>query len=175
VIDDRESWAAEDRAIARLVNATRALGSTDQAALRAVVRWVRGLTSLTTPLKETTMRTITDHHDGHDLTESIVIEADALDPANGGASHHYVVQLDGLQLARIQFWQGPRQEPWATPGVLDSVLLAIVIDRMRSFQDGPLASRENALVRTHCEEALMWLKHRADDRAKRGVLGKAVK
>lgn len=37
------------------------------------------------------------------------------------------------------------------------ILLAIVIDRLRSFQSGPFSSRENALALTKCEEALHWL------------------
>ena len=55
--------------------------------------------------------------------------------------------------------------------VVESVLLAIVIDRMRAFNEGEYRCRENALVLTKCEEALHWLKSRADDRARRKVLG----
>ena len=120
------------------------------------------------------MRRITDHHDGHGLAETMLIEADPIDPDAGGASHHYVVSLEGAQLARMQFWHGPRHEPGSQPGILDAVLLAIVIDRMRCFNEGPLRARENALVLTKSEEALHWLKHRADERARRGVLGQAV-
>lgn len=115
-------------------------------------------------------RLITDHHDGHGLAESIRIEADALGP--GGASHRYTVTADDHHVAGIQYQRGPRNEPGSTPGVLDSVLLAIVADRMRCFNEGPYRARENALVLTKTEEALHWLKHRADERARRGVLGK---
>jgi hypothetical protein len=120
------------------------------------------------------MRLITDHHDSHGLAESIILEADDQDPAAGHASHHYTAVIDGLQVLRVQFQQGPRSDPDSEPGIIDGVLLAIVIDRMTAFSRGRYACRENSLVRTHCEEALMWLKHRADERAKRGVLGQAV-
>lgn len=117
------------------------------------------------------MRTITSHHDGHGLTESISIVADAAGP--GGASHNYSIYLNhGKGTPQvIQYQKGPRNEPASTPGILDSVLLAIVADRMEAFQAGPFASRENALVLTKVQEALHWLRHRADDRAARSVLG----
>lgn len=121
------------------------------------------------------MREITDHHDGHGLTESLHIEAD--EPGPGGASHVYGVHVDlgeycrVYDVARIQFQKGPRNEPGSVPGIVESVLLAIVADRMRCFQKGEYACRENALVLTKVEEALHWLRHRVDDRAKRKVLG----
>jgi hypothetical protein len=129
-------------------------------------------------------RVITDHHDGYDLAASILIEADG--PGPGGASHNYRVSVPNprageispsgdleaeageLTVATIQYQTGPRGEPGSTPGVLDSVLLAIVVDRMRSFQAGPYSCRENAIVLTKLQEALHWLRHRADERAKRG-------
>lgn len=127
------------------------------------------------------MREITDHHDGHGLTESITLRADDIDPNAGGASHYYTANMEIADNASIidclsvQFQHGPRNVPGSAPGVVESVLLAILIDRMRCFQAGPFGCRENALVMTHCQEALHWLKHRADARAKRGVLGKNEK
>jgi hypothetical protein len=119
-------------------------------------------------------RLITGHHDGHGLAESLVIEAD--EPGAGGASHRYVVTAeDGTIVATIQYQAGPRHETGSTPGVIDSVLLAIVADRMEKFNEGPYRCRENSLVLTKVEEALHWLKHRADERARRGVLGKNAK
>lgn len=115
------------------------------------------------------MRQITGHHDGHGLTESLIIEAD--EPGPGGASHRYVVRVGDEVVATIQYQTGPRHEEGSTTGVLDGVLLAIVADRIQSFQAGPFASRENALVLTKVQEAIHWLRHRADERAKRGVLG----
>jgi len=120
---------------------------------------------------------IIDHHDGHGLNDEITIHHDDRDPDNGNASHHYFCKLektiiaDGV-VADIHFQHGPRDEPGSIAGVTDAVLLAIVLDRYRGFQSGPYACRENALVITKIEEALHWMKHRADARARRGVLGK---
>lgn len=50
-------------------------------------------------------------------------------------------------------------------------LLAILIDRMRSFQAGPYSCRENALALTKLEEAQMWLLQRTRARMSRGVEG----
>lgn len=128
------------------------------------------------------MREIVDHHDGHGLNESIHIVADA--PSNGGASHRYDLSIaagpDGnpgeVQLIGfVQFQQGARNEPGSTPGATEAALLAILIDRLRGFQAGPFACRENAIQLTKLEETLMWTKERAHARARRGVLGKEAK
>ena len=121
------------------------------------------------------MREITDHHDGHGLAESLKVTADPTDLNAGGASHYYEIMLNGAAVGFLQFQHGPRHESSSVPGTLDGVLLAIVVDRMRCFNAGPFATRENALVMTHCQEALHWLKHRADERAARDVLGRNVK
>lgn len=123
-------------------------------------------------------RQITDHHDGHGLTESIKIGADG--PGPGGASHVYTCWLDVSaneknMLAHIRYQKGPRNVEGSISGVLDSCLLAIVADRMKSFQAGPFSCPENASVLEHVQNALKVLKDRADARAKRGVLGKNLK
>ena len=98
-----------------------------------------------------------------------------------GAYHNYIVSFgDGLPEGdddgvRIQFQRGPRKDPSARNGVLNTDLLEIVRDQLRAFQAGPFSSRENACALTHIEEALMWLNRRAEDRAERGVLGLAEK
>lgn len=120
-------------------------------------------------------REITEHYDGHGLAESIKVVADEVDPNAGGASHSYVATINGRQVADIQFQHGPRNVEGSTPGVLDSVLIAIVADRLKSFQAGNFPSRENAIIITKLEEVLMWMRQRADARAKRGVLGKNIK
>ena len=121
------------------------------------------------------MREITDHHDGHGLNESIELFADALDTNGGGASHRYEAEINGQRVLTLNFQQGPRNEEGSRSGVTEASLLAIVADRLRSFQAGPFSSRENALALTKVEEAMLWMKARADARAKRGVLGKNIK
>ena len=74
-------------------------------------------------------------------------------------------------LCEICFQNGPRSEESSIHGALDSDLLEIVRDRLKAFQTGEYATRENACAITHIEEALMWMNKRAEDRAARGVLG----
>jgi hypothetical protein len=123
-------------------------------------------------------RYLNEHHDGHGLNESIVIKTDA--PDQSGAAHLYEAhieqpEIDGWQVARIQFQKGPRNVPGSLAGMTEASLLAILIDRLRGFQSGPYSCRENAIQLTKLEEVLHWTKARADARAKRGVLGQNIK
>ena len=74
-------------------------------------------------------------------------------------------------LLTVQMQEGPRKDPNAVHGVLDTDLLEIVRDRLIAFQSGPYACRENACALTHIEEALLWMNKRVEDRITRGVLG----
>ena len=98
----------------------------------------------------------------------------------GGAAHNYVVRKkvdENAEVApedlllRIQFQEGARNEEKAIHGVLDSDLIEIVSARLRGFQSGEFATRENACALTHIEEALMWMNKRVEDRIERNVLG----
>lgn len=93
----------------------------------------------------------------------------------GGAHHEYLVVSDSYLMEpkeqRITLQKGPRKEEESQHGVIDSDLLEIVRDRLKSFQTGPYSSRENACALTHIEEALMWLNRRVEDRIEREVLG----
>lgn len=44
-------------------------------------------------------------------------------------------------------------------------------DRLKGFQQGQFATRENAIALAHIEEALLWMNKRVEDRIERGVLG----
>ena len=97
----------------------------------------------------------------------------------GGANHHYKVTYSTIDFddriektaADIQFQCGPRKEFDSVHGVLDTDLLEIVRDRLKGFQSGEYACRENACALTHIEEALMWLNRRVEDRIERCVIG----
>lgn len=101
----------------------------------------------------------------------------------GGAYHafiiakHGTVELDNGEipsngpLLNIQMQNGPRKDEKSIHGVIDTDLLEIVRDRLKSFQVGPFSSRENACALTHIEEALMWMNRRVEDRIERQVLG----
>lgn len=119
------------------------------------------------------MRTITDHR-VNGLNEAIEIVAN--EPGAGGASHLYCITLP-IELGsrtfewRIKFQEGPIQTPADFNGLTNEALLTVVIDRMRGFQSGKFACRENAIALTHLEDALMWLQKRTRDRMARGVEG----
>lgn len=114
------------------------------------------------------MREITDHKIAG-LNESIRISV-IDEPGSGGASHNYEIDLKGSPTL-IKFQDGPISKKDDENGITQESLLAVVIDRLRSFQSGPYSCRENALALTYCEQALMWLQKRTLDRIKRGVEG----
>lgn len=121
------------------------------------------------------MRTIEYHkiNPTNDTLDVVVKDA----PGHGGASHVYEVHhasTAGIApLLAVNFQNGPIGEHGVN-GVTQEILLAIVIDRLRSFQAGPFSSRENALALTKIEEALHWLQQRTLDRMRRGVEGKTA-
>jgi hypothetical protein len=116
------------------------------------------------------MRTITDHK-LNGLNDAIEIEV--LDePGQGGACHEYQLSILGTTNPEtlIHFQNGPIKEAGLN-GISGEALIAVVIDRLRSFQSGQYACRENAIALTHLEGALMWLQKRTRDRLVRGVEG----
>lgn len=119
------------------------------------------------------MRKITDHiaNPANDLLEITAID----EPGAGGANHSYRVLCDKFKIAdhSIEFQNGPIGE-FGVNGITQEVLLAIVIDRLRSFQAGPFACPENADALTHATEALEALKSRTKARMARGVEGRNV-
>lgn len=117
------------------------------------------------------MRAIDDHKVRPDETLEIYATDE---PGIGGACHEYVIHCIEGQVLRsfvIDFQCGTIPEVGVN-GVTHEALLAIVIDRLRHFQAGKYACRENAIALTHCEDALHWLQHRTRSRMRRGVEGK---
>lgn len=99
-------------------------------------------------------------------------------PGPGVAYHDYRIypaDCESLQpekaIAAIIFQKGPRNDPNSRHGVLDTDLLEIVRDRLKSFQSGDMATPENEKALQHIEEALLWMNKRVEDRAERNVLG----
>ena len=137
--------------------------------------------------ENTIMRTVTDHivegdSVNHQLTITVLDE-----PGAGGANHQYHIELPAKpgpdvpegatslsNITFIGFQNGPIKEAGVN-GLTQEALLAVVIDRLRSFQAGPFSCRENAIALTHCEDALMWLQRRTRARIARGVEGTNVK
>lgn len=131
------------------------------------------------------MREITTHRVNQANDTLTITVCDA--PGAGGANHRYVVTgfdlasnpsrgdaSPGSDHADIVFQNGPIAEAGVN-GLTQEVLLAIVIDRLRSFQRGPYACRENALALTKIEEAQHWLLARTRDRMAKGVEGTHAK
>lgn len=100
------------------------------------------------------------------------------EPGAGNASHDYLINWNiddahGDRL-RIEFQNGPIAEAGIN-GISNEALLAIVEDRLKSFQAGAYSCRENALALTHLQEAMHWLHHRTRERVARGVEGTSQK
>lgn len=132
-------------------------------------------------------RVIKDHAVGG-LNENVTIEA--LDePGLGGANHSYLLTIPPPKYLpnpigggerrpvswNIQFQNGPIGETGDINGIGNEALLAVLIDRMRGFQSGQFACRENAIALTYLEDAMHWLQHRTRQRLTRGVEGTLVK
>lgn len=82
----------------------------------------------------------------------------------GPLDHHPIPTID------IRFQNGALDEVGAN-GISDESLLAIVEDRLKGFQSGRYACRENAIALTKIQEAMHWLQHRTRERQARGVEG----
>ena len=134
------------------------------------------------------MRELTGHiiNPANDKLKIEVTDA----PGVGGANHKYEVtgfdtETNASKAGKtgyshsfsrlvVLFQNGPILE-YGANGVTQEVLLEIVADRLRSFQKGPYACRENALALTKIEEAQHWLQQRTLDRMRRGVEGALIK
>jgi hypothetical protein len=132
------------------------------------------------------VRELTDHrvNPANDKIRICVTD----EPGAGGANHRY--EITGYTLRNnasfddatmydsdgdvLLFQNGPIGEAGVN-GITQEVLLAIVADRLRSFQAGPYACRENAIALTKIEEAQLWLHKRTLDRMRRGVEGTHTK
>lgn len=114
------------------------------------------------------MRTINEHkvNPANDVLTILVLD----EPGSGGANHEYKIESATFPPVKISFQNGPINEVGVN-GLTHEVLLAIVVDRLRSFQAGPFACRENALALTKIEEAQHWLLSRTRSRMARGVEG----
>lgn len=129
------------------------------------------------------MRTITNHA-VNPANEQLKIEV-IDEPGSGGANHKYVIS--GMDQTNnhsyplihpyayyastcILFQNGPIPEKGVN-GITHEALLAIVEDRLASFQAGPYACEENGRALWHVRAALAALKERTMKRMARGVEG----
>lgn len=125
------------------------------------------------------MRTLNEHkiNPANDKLEILVTD----EPGSGGANHRY--EINGMDempnpsascgnpaQVLLLFQNGPINEV-GTNGVTHEALLAVIADRLRSFQSGPFSCKANACALTHIEEAQHWLQQRTIERMRRGVEG----
>lgn len=132
------------------------------------------------------MRQLTEHKVNPANDRIGIFAAD--NPGHGGANHRYEItgfdtetnpsQYDvsgyGASFSRslIIFQNGPVDgDGNGVNGITHEALLAIVADRLRSFQAGPYSCKANACALTHIEEAQHWLQQRTLERMRRGVEG----
>ena len=122
-------------------------------------------------------RKLTDHK-VNGLNEALEIYV--LDePGPGNACHRYLITIDeknedNPNTVELNFQHGPIAEAGVN-GISQEALLAVLVDRLRGFQSGPFACRENAVALTKLEEAMMWIQKRTRDRVARGVEGTLAK
>lgn len=121
------------------------------------------------------MRVI-DEHKVNPANDTLDITVED-DPGQGGANHSYRIHfgerpngLPTLSPVDINFQNGPIAEVGVN-GLTHEALLAVVADRLRSFQKGPYSCKANACALTHIEEAQHWLQQRTLERMRRGVEG----
>jgi len=91
------------------------------------------------------------------------------------APHHFKVNCsmpedDTVTLTEVNFQKGPIKENGVN-GCCNEDLIAMVIERLNSFQSSEYRCRENSVAITKLEESLMWLRKRTTDREIRNVEG----
>lgn len=124
------------------------------------------------PEKRFVMRVLNEHQINPANDRLLVEVVD--EPGQGGAHHHYRVTTPPPigTATNIHFQNGPiNVDGNGVNGLTHEVLLAIVADRLRSFQKGPYSCKANACALTHIEEAQHWLQQRTIERMRRGVEG----
>ncbi len=113
------------------------------------------------------MRELIDHkvNPANDVISITVTD----EPGPGGANHRY--ELGGYDGAPVIEFQNGAINEAGVNGATHEALLAIIADRLKSFQAGPYSSRYNAIALTKVEEAMLWLHKRTIERMQRGVEG----
>lgn len=129
------------------------------------------------------MRNLTTHIVEGDSSNHQLQIAVTDNPGHGGAYHRYEItglntlknesRLDpyeGVDKKIILFQNGPIKE-FGVNGLTQESLLAIIIDRLECFQNGPFKSDYNQEALEHCQKALNALQKRTRERISRGVEG----
>jgi hypothetical protein len=147
------------------------------------------LKRFTSQVLEAKVRHIVDHIVSGDQAVQLSIRVTD-EPGAGGANHRYEISgfcsatnpstpnylnpADDQRELMVLFQNGPIKE-FGVNGITGEALLAIEIDRLRSFQKGPYACADNRDALGHCEAALYALQRRTLARIARGVEGTHAK
>lgn len=130
------------------------------------------------------MRELEDHKVTKLNRECIVVTA--LDETDSdGANHLYCVEVMytgdtaintdyPIHRTDLKFQKGGLAEAGPN-GITDQALLAIVLDRMKGFQEGPYSDASNDIVISSLKTCLEVMEARANSRAARGVEGVRAK
>ncbi|MGL5752689.1 MAG: hypothetical protein ACRCXT_19280 [Paraclostridium sp.] len=109
-------------------------------------------------------------------TNYTYIEHEKKEDQKYNAPHHFNIrnkETDEL-LTAINIQEGPIKE-CGINGCGNEDLIAIVLERLISFQNTEYACKENAMTITKLEEAVLWLRKRTMGREQRGVVGTSEK
>jgi len=129
-------------------------------------------------------RSLYDHKNNKFNRECVHVSAVDI-PSSDNAHHKYVIEVVDPQLCSpapapkvvercaLNFQNGGLREVGPN-GITDQALIAVVLDRLRGFNDGPYRCRENSMMITKLEEALMWFEKRGNDRSRRNVEGERI-
>ena len=112
-------------------------------------------------------------HKVNGCNEAIRVTAQDDPGRHGGANHLYYAEIDsafGTEVVAFRFQNGPIAEV-GTNGITHEVLLAILIDRLEAFQNGPYKCEENGSALYYLKRSLDLLKQRTLERTARGVEG----
>lgn len=114
------------------------------------------------------MRKLLNHktNEANDQLEIKVLD----EPGSGGANHHYLIEGGVAVPTFIHFQDGPIKEAGVN-GITHEALLAILEDRLKSFQAGPYACIENEMALAGVQLVQYWLRQRTKNREARGVEG----
>lgn len=96
-----------------------------------------------------------------------------LTPGHKYIAHNFEQKENGQTIQFIEkepISEGSKELVTVNDGTTNEDVLEVLIDRIK-FLNGKFPCRENSIVLTHLETALLWLEKRTNDRKKRQVEG----
>ncbi|MFW6007696.1 MAG: ABC transporter ATPase [archaeon] len=118
------------------------------------------------------MKNNNDNLEPIDITEKTIIYS--VGEKENGVSYNYVIKKlnnDGDVKGYQEIHFERNDDHVDIDGIHNEDLLKVVLDRLYSYQNGDLSSKQVDITITKLEEALMWMNKRTEDRIKRGVKG----